>query len=231
LFIERDGSTFLTSLLTAHPGIHAVYERFAVIKQKEARVDAQLSWAEQFLTPPLIGRWGALGFKTKLVDVLDESRFASLLQEKECRIIQMTRRNHVKAVISRINARRLYEASGSWNLYEEKDRMPPMSIDLDELDRLLEERSQAEAKLEKYVQNLRLPTKKIVYENLLVDREDTIGDVLNFLNVGVRPLEARTLKHTSDDLQDVISNFEELRDQFMGTRYQAMLEERLLTSS
>jgi len=109
LFIERDGSTYLTSMLQTHPEIKADYERFAVLKQKGANGAQQLEWAYQLFSPPLIGRIGAIGFKTKLVDILDEDGFTKLLYEKNCHIIQMTRRNLVKAVVSRINARRLFE--------------------------------------------------------------------------------------------------------------------------
>jgi LPS sulfotransferase NodH len=228
LFIERDGSTYLSSLLMNHPHIHAVYERFAVMQQKGASAQEQLEWADRFLTPNLVGRWGAVGFKTKLVDVLDRQRFITLLQEKGCQIIHMSRKNTVKAVISKINARRLYEASGHWNLYTEKNRMPPMIVDLTEIDELLIERQEAEHELEEYIAHLSLPTMKIAYEDLLVARDQTIGEVLDFLGVGAYRLNESTLKHTSDDLRDVVDNFDSLERHLSGTAYHPMLTERLL---
>lgn len=230
LFIERDGSTYLSSLLMTHPNIHAVYERFAVMRQQNASARDQLSWADRFLTPRLLGRWGAVGFKTKLVDILDPERFASLLVEKQCRIIHMRRRNHVKAVISKINARRLYESSGYWNLYAEKDRMPPMEVNMQEVDNLLVERREAERELEAYIACLSLPTVKIVYEELLLERDQTLARLLDFLGVPDRRLNESTLKHTSDDLRDVVENYDDLDRHFSGTDYQAMLQERLLPS-
>jgi hypothetical protein len=139
------------------PEIEAVYERFAVLKQKGAAAQEQLDWVRSFFTPPLLGRKAAAGFKTKLVDVMDLEGFASVLKEKGCHIIQMQRRNRVKAVISRINARRLHDTSGNWNLYKEEDRMPPTNFDLHEFAKFMKEREDADRQLEEFVQRLALP--------------------------------------------------------------------------
>jgi LPS sulfotransferase NodH len=227
LFIERDGSTYLTSLLAEHPEIQAVYERFAVMRQKGQTAADQISWAREFLTPPAIGRIAARGFKTKLVDVLDPAGLASLLRERNARVIRMRRRNHVKAVVSRINARRLHEASGNWNLYREEDRMPPVEIDPEEFDLYLQERAEAEAALEAYVRELDLPTLRLDYEDLLVNRDDSLLRVFSFLDVRPMPLDGKTLKHTSDDLSEVVLNIDALRRRYAGTSYGPMFDEVL----
>jgi hypothetical protein len=41
------------------------------------------------------------------------------------------------------------------------------------------------------------------------------------------PLESRTLKHTNDDLRQVILNFDELRSDYVGTPYECMFDEVL----
>lgn len=228
LFIERDGSTYLTSLLTSHPDIEAIYERFAVLNQKNATSAEQNAWAAEFFTPPLIARSKARGFKTKLVDVLDLQGFTKLLHEKNVRIIQMRRRNRVKAVVSRINARRLYEATGNWNLYDKSDRMPAMEIDQELFQDYLQEREDADEELQTYVDQLSLPKLKIVYEDLLTDKAATLQKVFSFLKVADKPVQEKTMKHTSDDLRDVILNFDELRGRYSGTPYAAMFDEVLV---
>ena len=227
LFIERDGSTFFSSMLKSHPEIHALYERFAELRQRGAGPEEQMRWAREFFTPPLFGRYSAVGFKTKLVDVLDPEAFIALLKEKQCRIIQMQRRNRVKAVVSRINARRLYEKSGYWNLYKESDRLPPLEIDPDQFDLFLQERIEADRALDEFVNRLNLPTLKIVYEELLVDREAVLQKVFPFLRVKPCELEGKSLKATSDDLREVVLNFEELRTRYAGSIYSAMFDEVL----
>jgi LPS sulfotransferase NodH len=227
LFIERDGSTYLTSLLAGHREIRAVYERFSVMRQKGQNAAEQLAWARSFLTPPWIGRMAACGFKTKLVDILDPIGMAALLRERNCRVIQMRRRNHVKAVVSRINARRLHEASGNWNLYREEDRMPPLEIDPQEFDAFLQERMQAEQALQAYVDHLGLSSLTLCYEELLRSREASLRQVLTFLRVRPMSLDGRTLKHTSDDLRQVVLNFDDLRRRYSGTAYGPMFDEVL----
>lgn len=228
LFIERDGSTYLTSLLNSHPDIEAIYERFAVLKQKEASSDEQLAWAREFYSPPLFSKTKARGFKTKLVDVLDLNRFTALLHEKEVRVIQMRRRNRVKAVISRINARRLYEATGNWNLYDKQDQMPPMHVDPAQFAEFLREREEADQELQDYVDHLQLPVIKIVYEDLLTNKINTLAQIYAFLNLPVKPVQEKTLKNTSDNLRDVVLNFDELRAGFQGTPYFEQFSEVLV---
>ncbi len=225
LFIERDGSTYLTSLLGSHPEVRAVYERFAVMRQKGESAEAQLTWARGYLKPPLLGLAGAVGFKTKLVDVLDPDGFAVVLREAGCRILQMQRRNHIKAVVSRINARRLHEASGNWNLYRAEDRRPPLTVVPEEFDGYLRERKDAESQLQAYVTRLDLPTLALVYEDLLSARESTLRRVFDFLGIRRMPLAGRTLKHTSDNLREAILNFDELRSRYVGTNYEPMFDE------
>ena len=225
LFIERDGSTYLTSMLKSHPDIKADYERFAVLKAKEATGEQQLAWVESFFSAPIIGRKGAIGFKTKLVDVLDKEGFRRVLNQRRCHIIQMTRNNIVKAVISRINARRLYEATGYWNLYKEEQRMPPLIIDLDEFDQFLKEREEAIKELNEFTGALELPKTEIVYEDLLQDKDIVLERLYAFLNIEPKAVESKPLKHTSDDLREAVDNFDELRAKYAGTKYKAMFDE------
>lgn len=225
LFLERDGSTFLTSLLISHPDIQAIYERFAVLNQQGLNGSDQLAWARELFTPSLLNRYSAVGFKTKLVDVQDLEGFTKLLQEKKCHIIHMQRRNSVKAVVSKINARRLYEATGKWNLYSETDRLPAQDIDPAEFDQLLEEREQANRQLAQYIHELGLPTLKVVYEDLLINHEAEIKRILGFLNVKPYPVKAKTLKNTRDNLQEAVANFEELRSRYAGTTFLAQFDE------
>jgi LPS sulfotransferase NodH len=225
LFIERDGSTLLTSLLKSHPEIQAIYERFAVLKQQGADASEQLEWARSLFTLPLISRYSAVGFKTKLVDVEDLDGFTLLLQEKKCHVIHMERRNSVKAVVSKINARRLFEMTGKWNLYSETDRLPALDIDPAEFDLLLEEREGANQTLESYVKGLNLPTLKVVYEDLQIDQQAELKRIMAFLKVKPYPVKAKTLKNTKDNLREAVANFDELRARYVGTSFMAQFDE------
>lgn len=228
LFIERDGSTYMISLLTSHPQIQSVYERFAVMKQKGASGKDQIEWARRFFSPPLVTKYGAVGFKTKLVDILDKSSFMQLLIEKKVRIIQMQRRNQVKAVVSRINAKRLHDVTGNWNLYNEKERLPAFEIDPQVFHQYLLERIQADEELTHFTKKLNLPTLKMVYEDLLINRDQVLSKVFDFLGVDPFPVEGKTLKNTSDDLREVVLNFEQIRSKYLGTPFESMFDEVLV---
>jgi LPS sulfotransferase NodH len=227
LFLERDGSTYTVSMLSSHPEINVVYERFHVIKQKGEGAQEQLKWADSFFSPHLIGRQKAVGFKTKLVDVIDPEGFAKILHEKQCHIIHMQRRNMVKATISKINARRLHENTGNWNLYNESDRLEPLLVDLKLFDELLHEREQRESEMLAYVNQLQLPKLNVCYEDLLVNRDGELGRIFEFLNVKWFPVESKTKKNTKDDLRDVMQNYDEVRAHYAGTRYEDMFDEVL----
>ncbi len=225
LFVERDGSTYMTSLLQEHPDIEAVFERFAVMKQKEQSSQEQLAWAQEYWTPALVSKVGAIGFKTKLVDVLDLEGFSQLLREKRVKIIYMYRRNRIKAVVSRINAKRLHEATGNWNLYEDSDRQPPMRVEIKQFHQFVQERENADDELAAFVKSLNLPFLRIQYEDLQADKDGTLKEVFAFLGVQDIAVQGKTKKHTKDDLREVIMNFDELKSSFANTPYFAMFDE------
>jgi LPS sulfotransferase NodH len=228
LFVERSGSTYLATALATHPNIQARREEFASLLQQGKNAQEQLNWAEEFYSPPLIGRYKAYGFKTKTMDIIDPPKFASLLRRKNVHVIQLQRRNTVKAVISTINARRLHQASGTWNLLNESDRQPAFEVDLDEFDRLLKERETWDRELGEYVHALNLPTLPLFYEELLQDENAFLAKIFSFLKAPPRPLKAKTLKNTRDNLSEVILNLDALKDKYAGTVYATMFDEVLV---
>jgi LPS sulfotransferase NodH len=221
----REGSTYVVEALDSHPAVRAAGERLPGLKEQGAH--AQLQWVRRFLTPPLLGRSRAIGFKTKLVDVLDPGRFADMLVRMQVSVIWLQRRNLVKQVISWINARRLYEARGDWQLYDERDRLSPPTIGVEEFRRKLEKGEEQRRCTEAFVDGLPLPVLSVFYEDLLVDQQTTFEQTFRFLGVPYRPVQGRTLKVTSDDLRQAIANFGQLRAQYVGTQYESMFDEIL----
>lgn len=225
--VGRVGSTYLRYLLNSHPNIRALGEEL----REEKVPKRQLEWAQRFLTPPLVGRNGALGFHAKLVHILDPDGFAQLLRQNQCQIIHMQRRNRIKAVVSYFNGKRLAEATGMWGLFKKSDRLPPFAIDPDEFDNHLQHREKRDQDLDNYVSRLQLPTLSLYYEDLLQDRNAVLQQVFSFLGVNPRPVHQSMLKNTSDNLREVIINFDELRANYVGTRYEPMFDEVLVQSS
>ena len=225
LFVERTGSTYLSTLLNSHPDINALREQLAVLRQQGKSGQDQVDWTRTFFTPPLIGQYASLGFKTKIVDILDPEAFIDVLQENQTHIIQLQRRNSVKGVVSTLNARRLREASGNWNLLKEDDRLPVFAIDPAEFDDYLSRRKGWDRELEVFVAQLQLPTLQVFYEDMLRDEDQFLQGIFDFLGVKSKPVAGKTLKNTSDDLRDAILNFDELRANYLNTPYEALFDE------
>jgi LPS sulfotransferase NodH len=227
LFVERAGSTYLITALKSHPTVVALTEKLDALRQEGKSAAEQLTWARSFLTPPLVGRHRAIGFKSKTVDILDPTGFAALLRERRCKIVRLQRGNSVKAVVSTLNARRQYRVSGNWNLLSESTRLPSFEVDFGEFDALLHEREQLDRDLERYVEDLRLPTLALTYEDLLADQHAFVGRTLAFLGVEAQAAPGATLKNTRDDLREAVLNFDALRAQYRGTRFEPMFDEVL----
>lgn len=221
--VARVGSTYLSSLLNSHPDILALSEELRDLEEKGAK--AQLEWSRNFLTPPIISQYRVRGFNVKLVHIVDPDGFASLLRENGCKAILLQRRNRVKAVISRINGSRLYKRTGMWGLFDDTNRPDAFEVDLDQFDEYLKHRETVDQELEDYVRGLGIPMVSIYYEDLLKDENAFMDNVYTFLNVTPAKVEGSTLKITSDDLRDVIVNFDELRAKYVGTPYEMMFDE------
>jgi LPS sulfotransferase NodH len=228
LFVERAGSTFLITALKSHPEVQALTEKFDAMRKEGKGAAEQLEWASAFLTPPFVGTHRAIGFKTKLVDVLDRDGFARLITERKCHVIQMLRRNPVKAVVSTLNARRQWNLSGNWNRLSDNAKLPPFEVDPAEFARLLHEREELDRDVEGYVSALQRPTLRLFYEDLLQDEHAFVSKTLDFLNCTDQPLTSLTLKNTNDDLREAVVNFDDLRAGYAGTRYESMFDEVMI---
>lgn len=221
--VGRVGSTYLTSLMQSHPHILARSEELTDLMEQGA--EAQIKWSEKFLTPPMIGQYKVRGFNVKLAELCAPDKFVKLINEKDCKIIHMQRRNRVKVVISRLNGERLYERTGMWGLFNETNRLPPLLVDLEKFDAYLKHREKMDLEMETYVNSLGRPTLRLYYEDLLVGQNDFLRTLFDFLEVDQYQVKGKTLKITDDDLRKSISNFDELHGRYVGTQYEQMFNE------
>jgi LPS sulfotransferase NodH len=225
-FQGRSGSTYLVEALDSHPRIHCEVERLVGLRKSGA--EAQLHWIQTLFENGDRNRVDAVGFKTKLDDVLGKQSVADLLRRVGARVILLSRLNVMKMVVSWFNSERLYDATGDWNQYPPASRLDPFEIDLEKFDRRLGLVLHGKARLEAYVQALELPKIHICYENLLMNQQRVLERVCEFLDVEPLPLHGRCVKTTSDDLRKVIINFDDLYALYRGTHYQQMLDEVLV---
>jgi hypothetical protein len=229
LFQGRTGSTYVTDRVNAHPNVIMEPEVWGgwgfQLQQNELsdHIQKQHDWLSTFYLKERHSGAKAIGFKTKLSDVLDKRYFMNFLREHQIRIILLTRRNTIKLVISEINAQRLFDQASTWNLMSESSRLPSFTLDLDKFNEQLQWREKVEQWLTSYCSILNLPTKIFYYEDMLSDSQEFFAQLYDFLRVPFRDTVGKTLKNTPNDLRQVINNYEELLDRYQYTVYEPMI--------
>lgn len=225
LFDARMGSTHLTSLLRSHPQIRARGEVLGGVRRRGEGAAAQLQEARRALEAGK--RFRAVGFKTKLRDVLFSlDALTALLEDRDARVVHMERHNIVKLAVSEFNAKRLARRGiDGGKLTDERERLSPAVIDPGELREIIEARAAAHQKLRRYVESLDLPVERIAYEELLTDEAGVLRRLFRYLEIESAPVRSEMLKNTPDDLREAVSNFGELREAFAGTEYEPMFDE------
>jgi len=198
-----------------------------LVRLKSAGHVAQEQWVRKTLTPPLLGRYGAIGFKTKLRDISDPALFRDLLRGLKVRIIHMQRKNRVKVTVSEINCNILHKKTNYYNVYKAENRLPPINISIAQFRETLKKREELDNALKDYVAGLNLPTLELYYEDLLKDEDTLLRSTYNFLDVPFLPTKGKSFKNTSDNLREALLNFDELRAAYAGTAYEKMFDEVL----
>lgn len=225
MMIGRSGSSYLTALLNSHPLIEARGEKMSGLTE----ADRQIRWLRRILNEPLAEGIQAIGFKTKLKDVLDRDRFRDVLEDEAAKMIMLRRRNIVKSAVSWVNADRLYAETGEWNITGSGSgsRMPPAEIDSAQFAERLGQLERAGENLEEYCDAFDKPCLKLWYEELLTNRDDTLRRIYEHLGIPEFATASTLRKNTSDNLRDAIVNFDALRASYAGTKYLEMFDEVL----
>jgi LPS sulfotransferase NodH len=173
LFTGRSGSSYLSSLLNSHPNVICEGEMLAQIIYAGEPPEKQLTWSRQFFEAERPPQILCVGYKTKLSDVVESERFQGLLKELDVRVVHLVRRNLVKQVVSAMNAERLHQTTGQWNIRDEGERLGAFHADPAKFDVTLRNRVSGEKQLATSVSSLQLPTMRVDYEDLLYARDVT----------------------------------------------------------
>ncbi len=218
LFEGRTGSSYLISMLAAHPEIVAESEPLVGRNGEEQR-----NLLREFFSLERAPEIRVVGLKTKLRDIADPDFFRELLAELQAKVIHMERTNIIKLAISRLNARRLFQVRGIWNLRKGEAPLPPFAPSPIEVDESILFNAAKNRNLQEYIATLKRPLLHVTYESLLEAPGVTLQRTYDFLGVRYEfSVEASVEKNTSDDLRKVLLNYEELRAHYRGTPYENM---------
>jgi len=228
LFEGRAGSTFLIEHLDSHPQIRARKEILGPLRKDPP--EAQLSCTRRALTRPLLGRYKAVGFKTKLRILTDPVGFSRLLHELDARVIHLRRRNRVKEALSELLSNILKERVNDYNIYDPNQRLDPIHVNGREFNWTLRLREDLDSRLNDYISGFKLPILPLFYEDLLLGLEGELEKIFDFFGVKPRRTTSNMVKHTHEDLKKVILNFEEIKKSYLNTEYETMFDEVLLSN-
>jgi LPS sulfotransferase NodH len=166
--------------------------------------------------PPWIG---AVGFKLIYSHLFGWRPILEPLINDDVRILWLDRRNRFEMCLSRFVARRT-------NLFrlEEGDTTPddfPITIEAELFERSLKLLEVAHHNIAEMLANtVRL---ELFYEDLVAKPEKWNRRICQFLEVEDRPLVHTTRKQAEGLLADRVTNFEELKNRFEGTRWEHCL--------
>ena len=232
LFEGRTGSTMMGQMLNQHTDIIHIGEDVSHLQ--EQGWEAQKTWMDRLyfdtanVEDPRI-KPGALavGFKVKLRRIASPPALSSYLEQHQIRVMHMTRENKIKQIVSSIRAIDLYRASGNYNT-DGKNPIPlpqQQEIPLERFNSTLLWLLEAEQQLDCFISKLKVPVIKITYEELFRNRQNTLSRIFEFLHVETRgDVLPETRKITPDDLQQVLTNYGELKHFYRHTRFGPMFD-------
>jgi LPS sulfotransferase NodH len=218
----RTGSTLLMALLDNHPEIIAKGELF---KQLLDRTTPDI-WKDLFRKRSKKIKW--VGFKLfydhpwnsgerKVWDLIE--------QDKNIVIIQLVRHNKVRSYVSKqigLKTKLWTEGINKPNtltLEDKKVNIDPRKCieNIEEIDRL-----EFQTK-ERFRDHKIIP---MIYEELSADKNKAMNRIYKDLNVTVMEIQTNLKKQNPEKLQDLVLNYEELRNYLSNTRWDFCLEEK-----
>ncbi len=247
LTTQRTGSTFLTHLLLSHPQIECYSELFQknlVNRSKRSKVAKHFEIGyEKYRKKSLTRQINHKFFRTKLINRYLTEIYTSSMDVKAIgfkfmysqdamlpEVLQWVKNNNVKVIHNiRVNilktlvSRKTAQTRG---IYSSDKNLPIIKITVD-INNLKSDLENIEKKVSYYrnwCQNME--SIEITYESLISDRENEIARILEFLDVeSFYPLNTDIVKMNSDNLEDIIENYEAVCDTLKGTYYEEFLDQ------
>lgn len=240
----RTGSTMLRMILNSHPEI-ACYGEVITLKgepnlgkkyqdsigktsQELAQIRAEnpvnflynYIWNQEYYQ----ANSKAIGLKLKYRQLQEQFKdvFQAILDDKEIKIIHLTRRNLLKRYISNRLA-----ASGKTSTVifnsEESKLQPKITLDIDKCIEDILSVQQTEAQFRKCFKQHQVF--EVTYEELVMSNSKIIAKLMSFLDVDFLNLQPVTEKVNSDNLEDIVENYDVVKNKLSKTKYATFLDQ------
>lgn len=217
---SRTGSNLLISYLNNHPSIIAETEIFR---------DLQGEKPEQMLSNlfrPYPSRIKAVGFKIFYYHPLHTDGTAlwnELISMKNLHVIHLKRKNILRTLISR----KIADQKDKWASFDAEDSaqesIKSVRFEVSELKEGFEQTRQWEEEGDRRFQNHPLLT--LYYEDLADVPEDTFKKITAFLGLTYQAPKTYFQKQNPEKTSDLLANYAELKQSFMGTPWSGFFEE------
>ena len=143
--------------------------------------------------------------------VVEPALFLELAAEFEMRLIRLRRRDLVKQAISWLRGVRSSKERNQWFLYTNQQPLDAGPVSVDDLEATLHWLQRSRDDHAAVFQTYPRPSLLVDYEDMLNDWERTQQRVLDFLGARQWPLGSFYQKVTGDDLQQAVSNYDEIQ--------------------
>ncbi|GGA30024.1 hypothetical protein [Okeania sp. KiyG1] len=217
----RTGSTLLVQLLNNQPKIYCEKE---ILSAKDYR---KMLFPNLYIQGRRVKFSGKVyGFKLMISQLpeeqyVDPEKFMFNLYYQGWAIIHLIRNNYLRSIISSMlaSSRNQWEAKSKSSL-----NYQTIKIDCNKLIELLKRREIYRVKEKEILE--KLDHIKVIYEEDLLleeNHQNTCDRIFNYLGLESIPIKTKLVKTTSNQLSDVIENYEEFVEKISQTKYAKFL--------
>lgn len=217
---SRTGSNMLISFLNSHSQIFAHGEIFSKLNGKNYKEVLNGSFSKQ------PRKLKAVGFKIFYYHPRDDNSckiWNELMNMQELYVIHLKRRNILRTLLSR-------KIAGVLDIWATRGPRSPQRVGeklvefkVEELKKGFEQTRLWEKEYEKRFNAHQMLD--IYYEDLLSSSEKELKKIIDFLDLQYRKLQTNTRKQNAERFSELISNYQELKDAFIGSEWEPFFEE------
>ena len=210
LFTGRAGSHFLADTLGNHENIICRNEPSIILLD---RYFVRKTWPEEVLATGFTYQFQGIDDAPSKIGGAEKLR--EYIQTEQVKVIHLHRENIVKHTLSGVVGNALKEKIGKYHIYDTKDIVTPLYIDITKFRWDMVTRLEAERSLFVFLNTISVPALHYSYEDLCMRHTDkVITHIQSFLEVphiNVSDISSRQLKATTDNMEDAIINFDEFK--------------------
>ena len=215
----RTGSTLLLNLLGFHPSIETEGERFKNINgQNQEEI-----WNDIFRKRQKKLRY--VGFKLFYFHAIEGDRWVwdYLKENKSITVIHLIRDNILRSLVSKkigLKTRRWTENIHSKDIIPIEEKK--VSLNVEECRNYFEEMTAYQERINKMFKDH--PLIHLSYEDLAGNTREVVDDLYKRLGVKTYRKNSQLKKQNPESIQELVLNYEELKNEFKGSRWEAFFE-------